>query len=153
MHMLSIFSIFKRFLSSEQKKIIKGIPNLKNAPMKILVCEDDYMVVKAIEHKLTRDGYEVEIANDGKVASEMIRNNEYDLVITDLLMPFTGGLEIINLMRNKLEKTTPMIVLSKVGNEETIIEAFKLGADDYLTKPFSPNELSIRVKRFLIKKG
>lgn len=120
--------------------------------MKILVCEDDYMVVKAIEHKLTRDGYEVEIANDGKVASEKIRNNEYALVITDLLMPFTGGLEILNLMRNELGKVTPMIVLSKVGNEETIIEAFKLGADDYLTKPFSPNELSIRVKRFLIKK-
>ncbi len=120
--------------------------------MKILVCEDDYMVVKAIEHKLTRDGYEVDIANDGKAASEKIRAEEYDLVITDLLMPFTGGLEILNLMRTELQKSTPMIVLSKVGNEETIIEAFKLGADDYLTKPFSPNELSIRVKRFLIRK-
>ncbi len=120
--------------------------------MKILVCEDDYMVIKAIEHKLTREGYEVDNANDGKVASDKLREQDYDLVITDLLMPFTGGLEIINLVRNELNKETPIIVLSKVGNEETIIEAFKLGADDYLTKPFSPNELSIRVKRLIIKR-
>jgi len=120
--------------------------------MKILVCEDDYMVIKAIEHKLSREGYEVEIANDGRQATEKIKTQEYDLMITDLLMPFTGGLELINLLRNDMKKTLPIIVLSKVGNEETIIEAFKLGADDYLTKPFSPNELSIRVKRFLIKR-
>ena len=69
-----------------------------------------------------------------------------------MLRPFTGGWEIINMVRNVLEKATPIIVLSKVGNEETIIEAFKLGADDYLTKPFSPNELSIRVKRLMLKK-
>lgn len=120
--------------------------------MKILVCEDDYMVIKAIEHKLTRDGLEVDVANDGRAASEKIKSNEYDLIITDLLMPFTGGLELINLIREDLKKATPIIVLSKVGNEETIIEAFKIGADDYLTKPFSPNELSIRVKRFLVKR-
>ncbi|TVQ87612.1 MAG: DNA-binding response regulator [Bacteroidetes bacterium] len=120
--------------------------------MKILVCEDDFMMIKAIEHKLLREGYQVVVANDGRVASEKIKNEEFNLIITDLLMPFTGGLELINLLRNELKKTTPIIVLSKVGNEETIIEAFKLGADDYLTKPFSPNELSIRVKRFLLKK-
>lgn len=120
--------------------------------MKILVCEDDYMVIKAIEHKLTREGYEVEIANDGRMATEKLKNHDYDLVLTDLLMPFVGGLELINLLKVDLQKSTPIIVLSKVGNEETIIEAFKLGADDYLTKPFSPNELSIRVKRFLIKR-
>ncbi len=120
--------------------------------MKILVCEDDFMMIKAIEHKLQREGYEVVIANDGRNASEKIKGDDYDLIITDLLMPFTGGLELINMIRNELKKTTPIIVLSKVGNEETIIEAFKLGADDYLTKPFSPNELSIRVKRFLLKK-
>ena len=120
--------------------------------MKILVCEDDYMVIKAIEHKLTREGYEVDIANDGRMATEKLKTLTYDLVITDLLMPFSGGLELINLMKNEMKKETPIIVLSKVGNEETIIEAFKLGADDYLTKPFGPNELSIRVKRFLIKR-
>ncbi len=120
--------------------------------MKILVCENDDMIIKAIEHKLKNDGHEIDLAIDGKMASGKINTNEYDLILTDLLMPFFGGLEVINLVRNQLKKTTPIIVLSRLANEQTIIEAFNLGADDYITKPFSPNELSIRVKRFLIKK-
>jgi len=67
-------------------------------------------------------------------------------------MPFVGGLELINTVRNELLLKMPIIVLSRLGNEDTIIEAFKLGADDYITKPFSPNEVSIRVKRLLIKR-
>lgn len=120
--------------------------------MKILVCEDDFMMIKAIEHGLTRDGYEVDIATDGNQASEKISKNNYDIIMTDLLMPFVGGLELINKIRNELNLQTPIIVLSQLGNEETVIEAFKLGADDYVTKPFSPNELSIRVKKLLIKR-
>ncbi len=120
--------------------------------MKILVCEDDIMMRKAIEHKLKNEGYEIDMAEDGKIATEKIKSNDYDLVITDMLMPFVGGLEIINLLRTDLKKETPIIVLSKVGGESSIIEAFNSGADDYLTKPFSPAELSIRVKRFLMKK-
>jgi DNA-binding response OmpR family regulator len=135
-----------------KNKLPISVKPLNTVEMKILVCEDDFMMIKAIEHKLQREGYQVEVANDGRTAVEKIKGDEFDLIITDLLMPFTGGLELINMTRNELNKTTPIIVLSKVGNEETIIEAFKLGADDYLTKPFSPNELSIRVKRFLIKK-
>lgn len=119
--------------------------------MKILVCEDDYMMVKAIEHRLLRDEYEIVVATDGQVAAEKIKTEEFDLILTDMLMPFLGGLEIINLVKNDLKKKTPIIVLSKLGQEESIIEAFKLGADDYMTKPFSPNELSLRVKRFLLK--
>ncbi|NTW32166.1 MAG: response regulator transcription factor [Bacteroidetes bacterium] len=120
--------------------------------MKILVCEDDFMIVKAIEHKLKNEGYEVETAKDGREASEKIKNNIYDLILTDLLMPFLGGIELINLVRTQLKKDTPIIVLSRLGNEDSILEAFKLGADDYITKPFSPNELSIRVKKLLIKR-
>jgi DNA-binding response OmpR family regulator len=120
--------------------------------MKILVCEDDFMMVKAIEHKLLREGYEVHIASNGQIAQDKIKAEEFDLILTDLLMPFYNGLEVINLVKNQLQKSTPIIVLSKLGNEDTIIEAFKLGADDYITKPFSPNELSLRVKRLLMKK-
>lgn len=120
--------------------------------MKILVCEDDYMMVKAIEHKLKNDGYIIDVVTDGNQASEKISQVSYDLVMTDLLMPFVGGLELINIIRNDLKLKMPIIVLSRLGNEDTIIEAFKLGADDYITKPFSPNEVSIRVKRLLIKR-
>lgn len=120
--------------------------------MKILICDDDVIMVKAIEHKLKSDGYEIDIAVDGIQASEKIAKNEYDLIMTDLLMPFFGGLELVNKVRNEMNLKVPIIVLTRVGNEDTIIEAFKLGADDYVTKPFSPNELSIRVRRLLIRR-
>ena len=121
--------------------------------MKILICDDDFMMLKAIEHRLLKDGYEIISAADGKIASEKIKSENFDLIITDMLMPYFSGLEIINLVRNELKIDTRIIVLSKLGNDDSIIEAFKLGADDYMTKPFSPNELSIRVKRFsLLKK-
>jgi two-component system response regulator VicR len=120
--------------------------------MKILVCEDDFMIIKAIEHKLKSEGYEVDVATDGNEASEKLSQTGYNLIITDLLMPFVGGLELINKIRNELNLKIPIIVLSTLNNEDSIIEAFNLGADDYITKPFSPNEVSIRVKRLLIKR-
>ena len=115
--------------------------------MKILVCEDDYMLLKTIEYKLKRDGYEVILAPDGKVASEILGETEVDLIITDLLMPYMSGLEVINLVRNEMKKDIPILVLSKIGLEDTVLKAFDMGADDYMVKPFSPLELGIRVKK------
>lgn len=120
--------------------------------MKILVCEDDFMILKTVEQKLIKEGYSVDICSEGKIAEEKILANDYDLIITDLLMPFVSGLEIINYVRNELKDQTPVIVLSRLGNEETVVEAFNLGANDYLTKPFSPGELALRVKKFLLFK-
>lgn len=105
------------------------------------------MMAKAIEHRLTRESYQVTVAPDGRIAAERVKAQDFDLIITDLLMPFFGGLELINLVRNQLGKTVPIIVLSKLGNESTVVEAFKIGATDYITKPFSPNELAIRIKK------
>jgi len=120
--------------------------------MKILVCEDDIMIIKAIEHKLKSEGHVVEYALDGNQAIQKIHETDYDLIMTDLLMPFIGGIELINTIRNELHLEIPIIVLSTLSHEDSIIEAFKLGADDYITKPFSPNEVSIRVRRLLIKR-
>ncbi|HEY5511577.1 MAG TPA: response regulator [Prolixibacteraceae bacterium] len=119
---------------------------------RILVCEDNEVIIKVIEYKLRHDGYIVEIAKDGNSAIEKLNQTNYDLILTDLLMPFIGGLELINKIRNELKSNVPIIVLSALVQENTIIEALKLGADDYITKPFSPNELSLRVKRLLIRK-
>ncbi|MBP7497034.1 MAG: response regulator transcription factor [Bacteroidales bacterium] len=121
--------------------------------MNILICDDDLMILKTTEIKLKRDGYDVTTASNGKIAQEYIESNDYDLILLDLLMPFVNGLEIIELLKKKLNKTTPVIVLSSVGLEETVIRAFDLGADDYVVKPFSPNELSLRIKRLLIQKN
>jgi two-component system, OmpR family, response regulator VicR len=121
--------------------------------MKILICDDDLMILKTTETKLKREGYETTTAHDGKIGQEIIENNDFDLMIIDLLMPYINGLELIELVKKKLNKTTPIIVLSSVGLEETVLRAFDLGADDYIVKPFSPNELSIRIKRLISRKS
>lgn len=119
--------------------------------MKAIICEDDEMMMKAISHKLTRDGITVVEAPNGKEALEILKTTDFDIIITDLMMPYANGMEIINYVRYVKELKTPIVVLSKVGLENTVLEAFKLGADDYITKPFSPVELSIRVKRLLMR--
>jgi len=116
---------------------------------RILVCDDNAMILKTIEHKLTTDGYEVITAKDGKQAADIIQNNHIDLILTDMLMPFLSGMELINFVRNELKKDIPIIVLSKVGAEDTQEDAYDLGADDYLPKPFNPNIMSMKIKRLL----
>lgn len=113
----------------------------------ILLAEDDELILKTLEHKLTKDGYEVVLTRNGKEAIENIKSSTFDLIITDIMMPFASGLEIINAV-NESNKKIPVIVLSSLGQEETVVEAFNLGADDFIVKPFSPIELSIRIKKY-----
>ena len=120
--------------------------------MKILICEDDDMMLKAVEFKLTREDHEIISAKNGKDGSELLKKEQFDMLITDLLMPYVSGLELINLIRNELKLDLPIIMLSKVGQEDTVLEALNMGADDYITKPFSPNELSIRIKKLAIRR-
>lgn len=120
--------------------------------MKILICEDDTMTLKALEHKLKKDGYSIISAQDGKSACDMLSSqNDIDLLLTDLHMPVLSGLELINFVRGNLKSNMPIIMLTRVGLEETVLQAFELGADDYITKPFNPDELTLRIKRLLIK--
>jgi len=115
--------------------------------MKILVVEDNQLILKVIETKLKKEGYEVINCENGKEAIERISDSLPDLVITDIMLPYNSGLEIVNFVKEKLQKNIPVIVLSGLGQEKTIEEAFKLGADDYMTKPFSLSELLMRIKR------
>ncbi len=115
----------------------------------ILIAEDEPMMLKVLEFKLRKDGYEVMTASNGKEAIEKIRNTPPDLLITDLTLPFFNGLEIIDYVRKNGTPRLPVIILTDVDTESVILEAFKTGANDFITKPFSPNELSVRVKRYL----
>lgn len=120
--------------------------------MKILVCEDDIMTLKALEHRLKREGYTIITAQDGKQAADMLTNQkDIDLLLTDLHMPVLSGLELIGLVRNELKSNLPIIMLTRVGLEETVMHAFELGADDYITKPFNPDELVVRIKKLHLK--
>ncbi len=117
--------------------------------MKILIAEDQPMVLKTIAYKLQKSGYETVGAIDGMQAKEFFDIEKPDLVIADIMMPFVSGFELIQYIREKCESCIPIVILSGVGEEHRIIEAFDLGADDFMTKPFIPAELVARVKRLL----
>lgn len=117
--------------------------------MTILIAEDDLIMLKTIEHRLKKDGHNIILCQDGREALNKIEELSLDLIITDIMMPFSSGLEIIGAVKKKEGKKIPVIVLSAMGQENVVLEAFQLGADDYITKPFSPNELSMRVKRYI----
>ncbi|WP_423128971.1 response regulator transcription factor [Gaoshiqia sp. Z1-71] len=116
---------------------------------KILVAEDNKLILETINHKLVRDGYEVFKVQDGKECLTFLEKNPVDLLITDLYMPYINGHEVINTIRNDWNLKTPILVLSVDGAEETVLKAFELGADDYVIKPFSLSELTIRIRKLL----
>jgi DNA-binding response OmpR family regulator len=117
--------------------------------MKVLVAEDEPIMLKTIELRLKKDGYTVIAATDGRQALEQIEAHDPDLIITDIMMPYSSGLEIVSKVNGGTVRKVPVIVLSAMGQENVVLDAFNLGADDYITKPFSPNELSMRVKRLI----
>lgn len=117
---------------------------------KVLVIEDEDLIRKALEFRLKKDGYQVIPCADGRQGIQAIETDKFDLVLTDLMLPYNNGLEVVSRLK-EISKETPVIVLTNIGLEHVVLDAFNLGADDYMTKPFSPNELSVRVKRLLNK--
>jgi DNA-binding response OmpR family regulator len=116
---------------------------------KILVAEDNRLILETIVHSLAREGYEIIKANDGKECLIIMEEIEVDLLITDLYMPYVNGNEVIAIIRDEKKKNTPILVLSAAGAEEIVLKAFELGADDYMIKPFSLVELNVRVRKLL----
>ena len=119
--------------------------------MNILIVEDDEFTQKAIMQRLKLDGYEVKSADNAEEAIEIIEKLSIDILLVDIHMPGMTGLELIEYIRDTIKKTYPIIVISRIGNEPTILKAFEIGADDYITKPFEPDELSLRVKKIISK--
>jgi DNA-binding response OmpR family regulator len=117
--------------------------------MKILIAEDDELMLRTLEFRLKKDGHSIMMARDGREALQLIDTFLPDLVITDIMMPYSSGMEIVGFLKQKYNNSIKVIILSGMGQENVILEAFRLGADDYITKPFSPNELSVRVNRFV----
>lgn len=115
----------------------------------ILLIEDDKLIQKTVEIKLKKEGYNLVCCNDGKTGVEKLREVLPDLVLTDIMLPYVSGLEIVKAVKSITEKNIPVIVYSTMGQESIVEEAFSLGADDFITKPFNPVELAIRVKRQL----
>ena len=114
---------------------------------KILVVDDDPNVVKLVQLYLERDGHEVLTASDGVAGLEMAREESPDLIVLDLMMPRMDGMEVCRTIR--AESSVPVIMLTAMVEEDDRLAGLDLGADDYVTKPFSPRELAARVRAVL----
>lgn len=116
---------------------------MSNTP-KVLVADDDKQIAQFIKTKFEENKIDTTIAYDGKEALFLVNTNEYDVIVIDWMMPYLDGISLLKILR-KQEITTPVIILSALDSTENKIEGLKSGSDDYLTKPFSIDELMIRV--------
>lgn len=119
------------------------------ADAKILVVDDDKKTVDLIKLYLEKDGYQVLTAYDGLQALELARQKRPDLIVLDLMLPQVDGLDICRTLRVRGESKVPIIMLTARTTEEDKLLGLDLGADDYVTKPFSPRELLARVRAVL----
>jgi DNA-binding response OmpR family regulator len=114
---------------------------------RVLVVEDDATVSEVVGRYLEREGYAVEAISDGRQALERALADPPDLVILDIMLPTMDGLEVCRRIRAKVP--VPIIMLTALGEESDRVLGLELGADDYITKPFSPRELTARVRSVL----
>lgn len=116
----------------------------------ILIIEDEKNIAKLLEYNLQKEGYKTLHAADGEAGLELALSKKTDLLILDLMLPKLDGIEICKIIRqNPKVSTLPIVMLTAKGEEMDKIMGLQLGADDYVTKPFSMNELSARIKALL----
>ena len=119
--------------------------------MKILVVDDEKLLVKGMRFNLENEGYEVETAYDGKTAVELAREGRFDLIILDVMMPEMDGLETCMHIREFSD--VPVIMLTARSEDTDKLMGFEYGADDYVTKPFNILELKARIRALLRRSG
>ena len=119
-------------------------------PHNIIVVDDEFDLVELVSYNLKNEGFSVDSASDGESALKKIKKGKYDLLILDLMLPGIQGMELCSILRNE-QKTAriPIIMLTAKGEEVDRVLGLEMGADDYITKPFSPRELIARVKAVL----
>ncbi|APO68971.1 transcriptional regulatory OmpR protein [Rhizobium gallicum] len=120
-------------------------PSSANA--KILIVEDDPEIGKLLALTVQENGMLPTVAEDGRVMQSLLRSNSFDLIILDVMLPGEDGLSICKRIRS--EKTIPIILLTALGEEVDRIVGLEVGADDYITKPFSPREVVARIRSLL----
>ncbi|MPY94790.1 MAG: response regulator [Acidimicrobiia bacterium] len=118
---------------------------------RILIAEDDEKQAELIRLYLEREGYSVVVAYDGRDALDQIRARQPDLVVLDWMMPAMDGLDVTRVLRQ--ESDVPIIMLTARSTEEDLLLGLELGADDYITKPFSPRELTARVRTVMRRRA
>ena len=120
--------------------------------MKMLICDDDPMTIRALEFQFKREGFEILKACDGREASNILKEKEdIDIMISDVFMPYVNGLELVTYARNILHRIFPIIIVSRVSVNDNIEQAMELGANAYIIKPINLGNLSEIVKNLLKK--
>ncbi|MFC7060494.1 response regulator transcription factor [Halobacillus seohaensis] len=120
---------------------------MDNNEAKILVVDDEERIRRLIKMYLERENYEIDEAEDGYEALNMALQEDYDVILLDIMMPGKDGIEVCKELREK--KATPVIMLTAKGEEANRVQGFEVGSDDYIVKPFSPREVVLRVKALL----
>jgi len=120
---------------------------------KILVIDDEKDILELIEYNLSKNGYRVKTVTSGEEALELIKENDYDLIIVDLMLPGVDGLDLTKIIKaDKQKGSIPIVMVTAKGEEADRVAGLEIGADHYVTKPFSPRELVAIVKATLRRK-
>lgn len=116
---------------------------------KIILVEDEVNIASFIERGLREFGHEVSVVYDGNAGWELLQNESFDLLILDIIMPGMNGLELCRMYRQRFGYHSPVVMLTALGTTDDIVKGLDAGADDYLVKPFSFQELEARIKALL----
>jgi two-component system phosphate regulon response regulator PhoB len=123
------------------------------AKERILVVDDEEDILELVRYNLTREGYQVSGAASGEAALKKAQSENFDMIVLDLMLPGIDGLEVAKQLKNRAAtKSVPIIMLTAKGEEADIVTGLEIGADDYVTKPFSPRVLIARVRTVLRRK-
>jgi CheY-like chemotaxis protein len=121
--------------------------------MNILIIDDDKLTVRALQHSISELGHTTEFAKDGEEAISKITTGNYDLIISDIMMPGISGLSLVNVLRSVHLCFTPIIMMSSINDRPLVEAAIKAGANDFIDKPVSIDELSSKIKKFEVSKS
>jgi DNA-binding response OmpR family regulator len=118
-------------------------------PMRIILSEDNDILRKSLSFFLESKGFTVDQFSDGREALDAIEINNYDLILTDINMPGISGMEITQYVRETLKSDIPIIIFTSSGVEQTELDSFDLGANEFIAKPVSPAVLLVRINKLL----
>jgi DNA-binding response OmpR family regulator len=128
--------------------------NTNSKAQTILVAEDQEHIRTLIEYKLRNSGYTVIAVKDGVAALQTAAEIKPDLILLDVMMPLMTGFEVLaKLKQQESLRSIPVLLVTAQSQEDEVLKGLELGADDYITKPFSPNELAARVKTVLLRRS
>ena len=121
---------------------------------RVLLIDDDPLILALLSHKLNARGFVVDTAEDGATGLERASTGRPDLIVLDMMMPVLDGRAVLQeLRRDPALRETPVIVLTSRSREADVVDMLRLGASDYLVKPFSPDELTVRIERLVNSPG